>query len=120
MSFWSITEQSPNRIVTKQDLSSKINPFSRCLHFALICIPGLLAIWIGLPFLPGKTVCQPSGKNLAECRRIQSFLTIPVKTEIISYSRITYTGRDYPCLGWCWLYWGSYLSNIVIFLPSHN
>ncbi|PZO38840.1 MAG: hypothetical protein DCF19_15310 [Pseudanabaena frigida] len=84
--YWSIIEKSPNRIRTQENISQNISLFFRCLHFLLICIPGLISIWLGLPLLPVKVSCQPS-KNIVECRKTQSFLTITVKTETVQQQR---------------------------------
>jgi len=85
MSFWSIIEKSPNRICTQEDFSQGRDLFSGCLYTALLCLPGLLPIWLGL-LLPGKFVCTPN-KNTAECQKTQSFLNIPIKNETFQQQR---------------------------------
>jgi hypothetical protein len=80
-SHWSVVRKTSNSICTQENLSQNIALSSRCLYFALICIPGLISIWAGLPLLPGRIICQPINNNV-ECRKTQSFLGIPTKTEI--------------------------------------
>ncbi|PZV18883.1 MAG: hypothetical protein DCF20_02170 [Pseudanabaena sp.] len=115
--YWSIIEKSPNRIRTQENLSQNTSLLSRCLHFALICIPGLIPIWLGLPLLPGKVTCQPS-KNIVECRKTQSFLTIPVKTEIFEQQRKLSRIVEEPISGETTLVWIGigYIGGIILLI----
>jgi len=117
MSNWSIVEKSPNRILTQENLSQNINLLTRSLHFALICIPGLIPIWLGLPLLPGKITCQPS-KNIVECRKTQSFLTIPVKTEFFEQQRKSSRIVEEPISGETTLVWIGigYIGGIILLI----
>lgn len=78
MSNWSIVERSVQRVVTQQDLRSKLHPVKQLLIPLIVSVPGLLAIWFGVPLLPKPIDCQPSGSG-AECAGVTSSLDLPLQ-----------------------------------------
>lgn len=81
MPNWSIVEKSVQRVVTQQDLRSKMHPVKHFLIPLIVSVPGLLAIWFGVPLLPKTIDCQPSG-NGSECRETRKLLDMPLQTTI--------------------------------------
>jgi hypothetical protein len=79
MNRWSVIEKSPQRIVTEEKLGESSNLISGILMFLLCCVPGFVALWMGIPNLPKILSCKPSG-SISQCQEVQKFLNIPIKT----------------------------------------
>jgi hypothetical protein len=79
MNLWSVIEKSPQRIVTQEKLGESSHPIASILMFLLCCVPGFVALWMGIPNLPKTLSCKPSG-SISQCQESQNFLNIPVKT----------------------------------------
>jgi hypothetical protein len=79
MNLWSVTERSTQRIATEEKLGESSHPIAQILMFLLCCVPGVGALWFGIPNLPKTLSCKPDG-NVAQCQEAQKFLNIPVKT----------------------------------------
>jgi hypothetical protein len=79
MNKWSVQEKAPQQIVTEENFQQSAHPVARVFMFSLCCVPGLLAIFLGVPDLPKTLSCKPQG-NVSQCQETQQFSNIPVNS----------------------------------------